>query len=95
MHPAATAITGRCISERCIFSERTAAGKWERASTFRHMASLMDSVRALTQPIDDLSGMWLLHPDVLGSGRTLVGTPAGAFSDIYRGRLKPWASSKT
>jgi len=45
-------------------------------ATFRDMTSLMESVRALTDPIGDLGGMWLLHPDVLGPCRD-AGYPNG------------------
>lgn len=45
-------------------------------ATFAVMTSFLDSVRALTRPVGDLGGMWLLHPDVLGPCRA-AGYPNG------------------
>ncbi len=39
-------------------------------------SNVLASVRALTQPIGDLGGMWLLHPEVLGPCRE-AGYPNG------------------
>ena len=44
--------------------------------TFESMTTMMDSVRALTQPVGNLGGMWLLHPEVLQAGRE-AGYPNG------------------
>ena len=38
--------------------------------------SVIDSVRALTEPIGDVGGMWMLHPEVLGPCRD-AGYPNG------------------
>ena len=40
------------------------------------MTTMMDSVRALTEPVGSLGGMWLLHPEVLGPCRE-AGYPNG------------------
>jgi hypothetical protein len=40
------------------------------------MTTMMDSMRALTQPSGNLGGMWLLHPEVLQAGRE-AGYPNG------------------
>jgi len=49
------------------------------------MTNLAASVRALTEPIGDLGGRWMLHPEVLGSCRE-VGYPNGyAYYVVGRG----------
>ena len=40
------------------------------------MTTMMDSVRALTNPVGSLGGMWMLHPEVLGPCRE-AGYPNG------------------